>query len=66
MKVTGLIAYVSQESWLFSSTLRENVLFGLPYKKDWYDTVINVCALDKVCLRFLNYIVFDINCIDGL
>ena len=46
--VQGSVAYVSQESWLFSGTLRENILFGMPYCSDWYNTVVNLCALDKV------------------
>ena len=42
------VSYASQEPWVYSSTLRDNVLFGLPYRKDWYDRVIEACALDKV------------------
>ena len=46
--VRGSVAYASQESWLFSGTLRENIMFGLPYNADWYNTVVDICALDKV------------------
>ena len=48
VEVRGSIAYASQEAFVFSSTLRENVLFGLPYQAEWYKTVIEACALDKV------------------
>ena len=44
----GSIAYASQEPWIFSSTLRENILFGQMYQKQWYDSVIEACALDVV------------------
>ena len=46
--VRGRVAYASQESWVFSATLRENILFGLPYQPNWYNTVVEVCALEKV------------------
>ena len=46
--VTGNVAFVSQESWLYSATLRENVLFGRSYSPEWYGTVIEACALERV------------------
>lgn len=46
--VKGSVAYSSQEPWIFSATLKDNVLFGLPYDSEWYHTVMEVCALDKV------------------
>ena len=46
--VTGNVAFVSQESWLYSATLRENILFGLSYSPEWYGTVIEACALERV------------------
>ena len=44
----GRISYASQEAWIFSATLRENILFGKPYDSEKYSTVIDACALDKV------------------
>ena len=46
--VEGKVSYASQEPWVFSGTLRENILFGLPYKPKWYQKVIEACSLDKV------------------
>ena len=46
--ICGRVSYASQEPWVFSSTLRENVLFGQKYDPIWYNTVIEACALDKV------------------
>ena len=46
--VRGSVAYASQESWVYSASLRENILFGLPFIPDWYDNVIQLCALERV------------------
>ena len=53
--VDGKVSYASQEPWVFSGTLRENILFGLPYKAEWYQKVIEACSLDKVCVCFLHH-----------
>ena len=46
--VNGQAAYVSEESWIFSDTVRENILFGCEMSDGWYHKVIQACALDKV------------------
>ena len=46
--VRGSVAYANQEAWVFSATLRENILFGLPYQPGWYSTVVEACALERV------------------
>ena len=46
--VDGKVSYASQEPWVFTGTLRENILFGLPYKPEWYQQVLEACSLDKV------------------
>ena len=43
----GSIAYVGQIPWLESASLRDNILFGLPFLEDRYNTVLDVCALRK-------------------
>ena len=48
----GTIAYVPQIPWVFSGTLRENVLFGLPFHYDQYMRVIKACGLEKDIARF--------------
>ncbi|XP_021104693.1 multidrug resistance-associated protein 4 isoform X2 [Heterocephalus glaber] len=45
--VHGKIAYVSQQPWVFSGTVRSNILFGKKYEKELYEKVIKACALKK-------------------
>ena len=49
VEIKGRVLYASQEPWVFSGTLRENILFGQPYRWEWYNTVVEACTLDKVC-----------------
>ena len=39
------ICYVAQTPWIFHGTVRDNILFGLPFDQDMYNKVIDVCAL---------------------
>ncbi|KZC13248.1 ATP-binding cassette sub-family C member Sur [Dufourea novaeangliae] len=39
------IAYVAQRPWLLNATLRDNILFGSPYKPRRYRNVLKACAL---------------------
>ena len=48
IEMKGRVSYASQGSWIFSATLRENILFGKPYDQERYNTVLGACALDKV------------------
>uniref|UniRef100_A0A8D2LSJ7 Cystic fibrosis transmembrane conductance regulator n=1 Tax=Varanus komodoensis TaxID=61221 RepID=A0A8D2LSJ7_VARKO len=45
--VRGRIAYVSQQPWVFSGTVRNNILFGKEYHKEKYEKVLRACALKK-------------------
>lgn len=46
--IRGRIAYVSQQPWVFSGTVRSNILFGKEYIQEKYERVLRVCALKKV------------------
>ncbi|RDD39481.1 Multidrug resistance-associated protein 4 [Trichoplax sp. H2] len=47
LKISGKIAYVSQIPWIFSGTVRENILFGSEFHEEKYLKVIEACALRK-------------------
>ena len=48
IKVGGSVSYVPQESWVYSGTLRENILFGKYLEKSRYEEVVEICALAEV------------------
>ncbi|XP_042110929.1 ATP-binding cassette sub-family C member 4-like isoform X5 [Ovis aries] len=47
VNVHGRIAYVSQQPWVFSGTVRSNILFGKKYEKERYEEVMKACALEE-------------------
>ena len=50
VKLEGKVAYTSQESWIFSASVRQNILFGQPFEKEHYESVIKAAALTNVRL----------------
>ena len=43
----GKIAYVPQMPCVFSGTIRENILFGLPFNEEKFRQVVHICELTK-------------------
>eukprot|EP00956_Cyclotella_meneghiniana_P034559 scaffold106047_cov76-Cyclotella_meneghiniana.AAC.1 len=43
--LNGKVAYVAQTAWILNKTVRDNILFGLPYDEDKYNKVIDACSL---------------------
>lgn len=41
------VAYVSQTAWLRNASIRDNILFGLPYIEKRYRETLYACALHK-------------------
>ena len=41
----SLIGYASQKPWLLNATLRENILFGQPFRPRRYGRIIEACSL---------------------
>ena len=46
ISVSGKISYSPQEPWVFSGSVRQNILFGKPYDKERYGRVLSACALE--------------------
>ncbi|KAH8420816.1 hypothetical protein KR222_005629 [Zaprionus bogoriensis] len=47
VRVNGNVSYASQEPWLFTGTVRQNILFGLPMDRSRYRQVVKKCALER-------------------
>ncbi|PNJ62440.1 ABCC11 isoform 5 [Pongo abelii] len=45
--VQGSLAYVPQQAWIISGTIRENILMGGPYDKARYLQVLHCCSLNQ-------------------
>ena len=50
----GQMAYVPQIPWVFSGTIRENILFGLPFNEERFQHVVDICGLTKDLAVFTN------------
>eukprot|EP01135_Chromosphaera_perkinsii_P011303 Nk52_evm84s2367 gene=Nk52_evmTU84s2367 len=46
VNLSGKIAYVPQEAFIMNASLRENILFGLPFEKSKYKQIIRTCCLE--------------------
>ena len=47
VRFPGTLSYVPQVPWVFSGTIRENILFSESYDPHWYSTVVEACALKE-------------------
>lgn len=47
ISIKGSVSYAAQEPWLFSSSVKQNILFGLPMDKEKYRKVVKCCALER-------------------
>jgi ATP-binding cassette, subfamily C (CFTR/MRP), member 1 len=45
VKMGASRAFCPQYAWIQNSSLKDNILFGKPYKSKWYNQVVDACAL---------------------
>ena len=43
--VRGKVAYVAQSAWVMNASVRENIVFGYRWDKEFYDKTVKACAL---------------------
>ncbi|KAJ2232565.1 hypothetical protein H4R99_000340 [Coemansia sp. RSA 1722] len=43
--IRGSVAYVPQQPWIINATMQENILFGHEMDQQFYDKVVEACAL---------------------
>ena len=55
ISVGGRVAYASQQPWVFSGTLKENIISYSEdkYNNERYVDIIQACSLDKVSGMYL-------------
>ena len=46
--VKGSVFYVCQEPWIFTASIKQNILFGKPYDETKFRKIIDVCCLKQV------------------
>lgn len=51
--VRGKVAFVPQQAWIINATVRENILFGVPFDEDKYNATLDACALRPGALTVL-------------
>jgi len=39
------VAFCDQEPWLLDQSVKENIVGSRPFDEDWYDRVVDACAL---------------------
>ncbi|KAF9430894.1 hypothetical protein BGZ76_000670 [Entomortierella beljakovae] len=47
MEYGGTIGYCPQTAWIQNATVKDNILFGLPYDEEKYKRVLKDCALER-------------------
>ncbi|KAF9972815.1 Multidrug resistance-associated protein 1 [Actinomortierella ambigua] len=41
----GSVGYVPQQAWIFNATLKDNIIFGMPFDQEKYDRIVFACGL---------------------
>ena len=57
-QIQGTIAYVPQEPWVLSDTVRSNIIMDFDFDQVVYDSVLKACTLDVVSRAVINKFTF--------
>lgn len=52
LSLSKAVALVPQTTWIITGTMRDNIVFGRAFDAEWYQTVVNACALDHDFAQF--------------
>jgi ATP-binding cassette subfamily C (CFTR/MRP) protein 1 len=44
--ISGSLAYCPQQAWIQNATVKQNILFGLPYDEEKYRNAVKMCSLE--------------------
>lgn len=47
VQISGSASFAEQKAWIESKSIRDVILFGLPYDKERYDLTIKSCQLTR-------------------
>ena len=47
LTITGVLSYAAQVPWIFSGTIRDNIIFGKPLHPARYQDVLRACSLKE-------------------
>ena len=45
ISLQGSLAFVAQQAFILNATVRNNILFGEEYNEEFYNKVVEACAL---------------------
>lgn len=54
VQLNGSVFYVSQEPWLFTATVKQNIIFGRTYNEQKFKEIVKVCQLSDDLKQFPN------------
>ncbi|EAR94177.2 ABC transporter family protein (macronuclear) [Tetrahymena thermophila SB210] len=60
LKVQGSLAYVSQNQWLYDSSLRSNILFHAPFDRKYYRACIFASCLHDDISKFEDFDLYEV------
>lgn len=47
VSIGGKVFFVTQQPWVFTSSIRQNITFGQEFNREKFDKVVEVCSLKK-------------------
>ena len=52
IKLVGSCAFVPQEPWILSTSIRNNITYGRDWNSEWYQQVVSACCLEVDLMQF--------------